>query len=306
MKILEIKDLHKSFGSLEVISGLNMAIEEDKIYGFLGKNGSGKTTTMRMIVAAARPTAGEIYVCGKKVVFGNTATNKMIGFLPDVPEFYNYMTPKEYLHLCGKLSCMENSSINNRITELLAMVGLDGVNRHIKGFSRGMKQRLGIAQAMLHEPKLLLCDEPTSALDPVGRKEILDILSMLKNKTTIVFSTHILSDVDRICDEIGILHKGKIVLEGNIEEVKEQYAGQSFVLKIFETDKNALLVNELPKAGVIKNAAVKDDCIFLTGANAEKIGKEVTRQLTAQGLSLERFEAVESSLEQVFMEVIGQ
>ena len=195
MNVLEINNLCKSFGSKEVLRKLNLSVPEHSIYGFVGMNGAGKTTTMKAVLGLLKVDEGEIYVCNEKVAFGQTATNKYIGYLPDVPEFYSFLTAQEYLKLCGEGLDMNNDEILKRSNELLSLVGLSDEKGKIKGYSRGMKQRLGIAQALLARPKLLICDEPTSALDPVGRKEILDLLLSVKDQTTVLFSTHILSDV---------------------------------------------------------------------------------------------------------------
>jgi ABC-2 type transport system ATP-binding protein len=227
--ILEIRNLSKSFGTNKVVDNISFDVPEGSVFGFIGANGAGKTTTMNMILGFLEADGGEIITCGEKVSFGETI--KSIGYLPDVPEFYNYMKPIEYLTLCGKLSGMSKSKINARSKELLEIVGLTKANRRIGGFSRGMKQRLGIAQALLGEPKLLICDEPTSALDPMGRKEILDILTAVKGKTTVLFSTHILSDMERICDRVAFLHKGKIVLASAISDLKVQHKSKSIVLE---------------------------------------------------------------------------
>ena len=186
MDILSIRDLTKSFGSRTVIDHLHLSVPAHSVFGFIGKNGAGKTTTMRMIVGLLKPDHGEIQVNGERVSFGENQTNRYIGYLPDVPEFYSYMTPMEYLALCGEITGMQKTLIRKRSMELLELVGLEKSDKRIQGFSRGMKQRLGIAQALLNSPKLLICDEPTSALDPLGRKEILDILLAVRvNSTTV-------------------------------------------------------------------------------------------------------------------------
>jgi ABC-2 type transport system ATP-binding protein len=202
-----------------VLDDVSFEVSKGSIFGFIGANGAGKTTTMKLILGLLAPDGGDIYVCGEKVRFGSSETNRHIGYLPDVPEYYNYLRPREYLKLCGEITGMPAKFIKSRSDELLQLVGLT-TNKKIGGFSQGMKQRLGVAQALLNEPKLLICDEPTSALDPVGRKDILDILCEIKGETTVVFSTHILSDVERICDSVAVLGKGKIVLNGSLSELK--------------------------------------------------------------------------------------
>ena len=231
MNTLEINNLSKSFGSNKVIDDISFAVPENCIFGLIGANGAGKTTTMKMILGLLKSDGGTISVCGENVSFGETKTNRLIGYLPDVPEFYNYMRPKEYLSLCGEIVGLDSKIAKSRIEELLNLVGLAGINKKIGGFSRGMKQRLGVAQALIGEPKLLICDEPTSALDPIGRKEILDILMQIKGKTTVIFSTHILSDVEKICDSIAVLNNGKIVLESGMNDLKLQKKSKSMMLE---------------------------------------------------------------------------
>ncbi|MBP6873516.1 MAG: ABC transporter ATP-binding protein [Clostridia bacterium] len=223
MKMLEIKDLKKRFGAKQVLNGVDLKVPEHSVFGFVGQNGAGKTTTMKMILGLLASDEGEIYINGERVTCGSNKTNKYVGYLPDVPEFYDYMTATEYLDFCGSVTGMGIAQKKERIKEMLILVGLEKEEKRIKGFSRGMKQRLGIAQALLNKPLLLICDEPTSALDPVGRKEILEVLSAAKQDTTVLFSTHILSDIEKICDHIALLHDGKILLSGTMEEVKNTH-----------------------------------------------------------------------------------
>ena len=161
MDMLRMTGLHKNFGDKQVLKGLELTVPAHSIFGFIGKNGAGKTTTMKMILGLLKPDAGEITVCGEKVAYGQTPTNRHIGYLPDVPEFYSFMTAPEYLHFCGQITGMEKAEIRSRSKELLELVGLEDEKHRIKGFSRGMKQRLGIAMALLGSPKLLILDEPT-------------------------------------------------------------------------------------------------------------------------------------------------
>jgi len=232
---LEIRNLTKNFGGRNVVDGISFSVPENCVFGFIGANGAGKTTTMKMVLGLLAADSGEIDICGERVSFGATRTNRLVGYLPDVPEFYNYMRPKDYLKLCGEIVGMSNASIKKRSEELLSLVGLSDANKKIGGFSRGMKQRLGMAQALLGEPKLLICDEPTSALDPLGRREILDILKQIKGKTTVIFSTHILSDVERICDRVAVISSGKITLEKAMSELKVQHTTRAMTIE-FENE----------------------------------------------------------------------
>lgn len=241
MEALEIRGLKKNFGSSEVIKDLSFSVPEHSIFGFIGKNGAGKTTTMKMILGLLKPDSGDIRIFGEKVSYGQSKTNRFTGYLPDVPEFYNYMNAREYLRFCGEITGLSSGQIQRRSGELLELVGLSDMKKRIGGFSRGMKQRLGIAQALLGEPKLLICDEPTSALDPVGRKEILDILYQIKGKTTVVLSTHILTDVERICDRIGVLNGGKLVMSGETEELKKQYEEDRILMEFPKKEKEQVL-----------------------------------------------------------------
>lgn len=254
MSILRIEDLYKSFNGNAVIKGLNISVEENSIYGFIGNNGSGKTTTMKMVLGLLKQDSGDIFVNDEKVAFGDTPTNRHIGYLPDVPEFYTYMNAEEYLKLCAEITGIEKSERKERTGNLLKLVGLNGVDTRIRTYSRGMKQRLGIAQALINRPKLLICDEPTSALDPKGRKEILNILKKIAGETTVIFSTHILSDVERICDKAGVLYDGEIIREFDlkhdsfghrgisIELHQEEYEQIAHKLEISHTGQNMYLV----------------------------------------------------------------
>lgn len=304
MNILEIKQLHMSFGKHNVLNGLDMSVPEHSIFGFVGKNGAGKTTTMKIVLGLLKPDSGSVTVCGEQVVYGDTKTNRHIGFLPDVPEFYGYMRPKEYLKLCGEITGLSAGQIKERSEELLDLVGLKGVNRRIGGFSRGMKQRLGIAQALLNEPKLLICDEPTSALDPIGRKQILDILAAVKGKTTVVFSTHILSDVERICDHIAVLDQGKLVLSGTISDIQKQYRRNSYSIKFSNLDDAARFAAcEQLRSPMIK---LKQDNSTLTITIEEHAidGQTLIDLLSQMQIAPEKFEAMEPTLEDLFTEVV--
>lgn len=304
MNILEIRGLCKQFGNHKVIDHLSFSVPEHCVLGFIGANGAGKTTTMKMILGLLKADAGKIRVAGETVAYGETRTNRYIGYLPDVPEYYGYMRPKEYLNLCGEISQMDKRRIRQKSDELLKIVGLSGVNRKIGGFSRGMKQRLGIAQALLNEPKLLICDEPTSALDPSGRKEILDIMQQVRGRTTVIFSTHVLSDVERICDRVVLLNEGKAALTGTIEELKGKHRKDRLILEFASADdlNQFMQSDQMRKAGSL----YKEDRLKLRFETAEidKMERMAIKRLMDTGILPVKMEVEEPTLESLFMEVV--
>ncbi len=296
MDMIRITDLYKRFGDKEVLRGLNLSVPGHSIYGFIGKNGSGKTTTMKTVLGLLKADSGDIIVNGEKVVYGQTDTNRYIGYLPDVPEFYSFMTAKEYLRFCGEIAGMSRLEIEERTKELLTLVGLSNETHRIKGFSRGMKQRLGIAQALLSRPKLLVCDEPTSALDPVGRKEILDILLAIKDQTTVLFSTHILSDVERICTDVAFLKDGVVDIQGKLSDIKTRYRSNEYMIETENDSDTVILLNAFPEAKEIDRNKVT----FLENKYS---ASEVLRFVADHRISLLKVERLEPSLEDLFMEV---
>jgi len=304
MEILKLEHVKKNFGGLPVIQDLSFSVSESSVFGLIGKNGAGKTTTMKMLLGFLKSDAGEIKVCGEKVAYGDTRTNRHVGYLPDVPEFYSYMTPVEYLRLCGEISGQKPRPIRKKTEELLALVGLENSNRKISGFSRGMKQRLGIAQALMNEPRLLICDEPTSALDPVGRKEILDILSIAGKQTAILISTHILSDVERLCDHIGILDDGKLVLQGKLSDIKNSYRHSFLRIALADQDSVAVLAGKLANLPFVSAVEAKENSLTVRLEDMATEGLKILELLLREQVFVLKYEVLEPSLEDVFLEVI--
>lgn len=293
--MLQISDLSIKFKDKEVLKGLNLNVPTNSVFGFVGKNGAGKTTTMKIILGLLKPDNGKVYVNGEEVSYGYTYTNKYIGFLPDVPEFYSFMTAEEFLKFCAEITEIKKEEINNRIKEVLTLVGLENEKHKIKGFSRGMKQRLGIAQALLNKPKLLICDEPTSALDPIGRKEILDILKSVSSETTVLFSTHILSDVERICTDVAIINDGVIEICGKLNEIKNMNPKEEIVLEVENVNDRKKLLEEF---SFIVNKDNK--LVFLSNDNTLY---DVLDFISKNKISLTKLEKLEPTLESLFMEV---
>lgn len=220
--VVQINGVTKRFGNHEVLKDIQLDIPENTVFGFVGANGSGKTTLMKCMLGLLPLNAGSITIAGEHVTFGETKSNQYVGYLPDVPEFYPYYTATQYLELCAVVTNMPKTVQQARITELLELVGLTGTASLISTYSRGMKQRLGIAQALLNRPKLLICDEPTSALDPAGRAQILSILKKAKAETTVFFSTHIIADAEQICDHVAMLHEGNIIFQDKLVNLQQQ------------------------------------------------------------------------------------
>ena len=303
MNILRLHHVSKSFGGTSVIQDISLDVPEGSVFGFIGANGAGKTTTMKMALGFLQPDGGEIEICGETVRFGMTATNRHVGYLPDVPAFYPYMRPKEYLRLCGRIAGLSDAVIKSRSATLLELVGLHHTNKKIGEFSRGMKQRLGVAQALINEPKLLICDEPTSALDPIGRKEILDILRQIRGETTVIFSTHILADVERICDRAAVLHGGKIVLEGTLAELKARHQTDGIQIEFASAEACARFCEKMPAAYLSGAERAETELTLHVQAleDAEKIALQVLLQ---NDILPCRFALLEASVENLFLEAV--
>lgn len=299
MDMLRITGLKKRFGDKEVLRGLELSVPEHSIFGLIGRNGAGKTTTMKTVLGLLKADAGEIAVAGEKVSYGQTGTNRYIGYLPDVPEFYPCMNAREYLAFCGEITGMSRSDIRARGEELLKLVGLEGEKHRIRGFSRGMKQRLGIAQALLNRPKLLICDEPTSALDPVGRRELLEILKAARGETTVIFSTHILADVERICTDVAFLENGKAELQGPLEGIRARYRRDEYLLEVENEADLPLLLQAFP---ALEPAG--ENLLRLCGK--EQAVFDVLGFVTERRIPLLKMERTEPTLETLFMEVVGK
>ena len=229
--VLEISDLTKRYGKLTALAGLNLTLHQGTVHGLVGPNGAGKTTMLSIISGLRRKTSGEI-------TFG-VPTNKVM-LMPDTPDFFPLLTAREIVDLARYPFRKEVSE--ESVTEVIELVGLgDSIDRRVGGFSRGMKQRLGLATTLIGEPQLLLLDEPCSALDPIGRREILDVILRLRSKSTVLFSTHLLSDVEAVCDSVTVVDHGKTLYEGTVSGIRKS-KNQSFedaVLELLQPGRSA-------------------------------------------------------------------
>lgn len=202
-----------------VLRDLSLCVGQGEVFGFLGPNGAGKTTTLKILLGLIRQTSGRVEVFGAPA--GAVEAHGRIGFLPESPYFYDYLTAQEFLRFYGRLARMHGAKLTQRITSLLEILGLtEARNRQLRKFSKGMLQRLGLAQALIHDPELLILDEPMSGLDPLGRKEVRDLILQLREQgKTVFFSTHIIPDVETICDRVAVIVKGNVVASGRVDDL---------------------------------------------------------------------------------------
>lgn len=221
--VIQTKDLTKIFGSkLIAVNNVSLEVEKGAILGFLGQNGAGKTTTIRLLLGLIRPTAGEVKVFGEKMTSNSSLLRKKIGYLPTNPKLPPRMTPITYLDFVGKLFAIKRDERMERLSNLIRAVGLlPSASREIKGFSTGMVTRLGIAAALMNDPELLILDEPTSGLDPAGRRSTLELITEVGKRKTVFVSSHILSDIDRICTHASVINDGKVIFSGTIKDMKK-------------------------------------------------------------------------------------
>ncbi len=303
---IRCEGLSKRFGDIEALKPLDLAVPYGSIFGYLGRNGAGKTTTIRLLTGLARPTTGSATVVGVETTSGKRSARYQFGYLPEDPAFYNWMTPVEYLDHVARLFGLAPDARKRRADELLGLVELrDAARRRIGGFSAGMFQRLGIAQALIHNPPVLFLDEPTSSLDPAGRHEVLDLLDSLRGQVTVFLSSHILADVERICDTIGILHKGELVLVSGRDELLAKYAIDTALLEI---DGASMPVPEqflahLREQPWIERVRQDQNRLHITVTDVDHGKRALLPLIGEHGVVLNRYEWVRPSLEEIFLRI---
>ena len=300
---IEIEGLTKIYKETRALDGLDLSVPEGSVFGFLGPNGAGKTTALRILTGMARPTAGGATVFGHDVVHATNEVRSLIGFLPDVPGYYPWMTAEEFLRFSGRLFGVSGTVLDARVESLLDMAGLAGVTQRVGGFSRGMKQRLGVAQALVNAPRLLMLDEPTSALDPMGRKDVLDMIAALKGRTTVFFSTHILTDVERVCDTVAILDHGRVVRQAPMSELKREGHALRVLVELEEgaEDLEPLVAGE-PWVTECRREGHSLRCIV---SDISAARRAIPALVAGRGLAMVRMAEEEPTLEDVFVELVG-
>jgi ABC-2 type transport system ATP-binding protein len=298
MNVLEVISLKKRYKEKDAVKNISFQLKQGACTALLGPNGAGKTTTLNMLAGLLKPTGGTIRT--------NESTKdirEMIGFLPQYPAFFEWMTGKEFLVFSGEISGMTRGGSQERADELITLVGLkEGGDRKVGQYSGGMKQRLGIAQALIHKPKLIILDEPVSALDPFGRREALELLRTLKKETTILFSTHILNDAEQICDDVLFLNDGVLIEQGAIREVKARHHHLRLILHFNEDCKK--YARFLMEKNWIHHMVSDGNRLTFEVSDLERDRSRIFSLISENGWGVTKLESSELSLEEVFMEVM--
>ncbi len=307
MAAIRIEGLHKSFGQVRALDGLSLAIEPGSVFGFLGPNGAGKTTTIRILTGLAHADAGQAWIDGVEVTADRRGVGNRIGYLPQDPSFYPWMTAREFLDHVGRVFGLPGRERGARTEELLRLVGLvEAADRRVGGFSGGMGQRLGIAQALVNRPPVLLLDEPVSGLDPAGRRELLQLIERLRGQCTVFMSTHILADVERVCDTVGIIHRGRLVAEAPQQDLLERYAIPAFEVEVDHSLAEPLTAwaESLRAHRWVASVSLDRATARVVVSDVETARRELLASALASGLALTRYEIVRPSLEDVFLRLV--
>jgi ABC-2 type transport system ATP-binding protein len=297
--LLQVDQLTKQYGPKLAVNKLTFTVSEGRCVALLGPNGAGKTTTLQMLSGLLVPSSGTI---GFEDSDGKDI-RQSIGYLPQYPAFYNWMSGKEFLEFTGRLAHLSLKEAAARAGDILERVGLkEAANRRIGGYSGGMKQRLGLAQAIIHRPKLLILDEPVSALDPLGRREVLELMQELKQETTILFSTHVLHDAEAICDDVLIIHDGQLVLNGDLNSIMLENQQPFITIQISAGHETWL--RSLAAKPYVKEVEIQHHSAQMTVSHLEQAKTALLGEIVDQGISITKFEVGQTTLEDLFMKVV--
>ncbi len=310
MAIVTTRDLTKIYGNKVIaVNGVNLTIEEGCIFGLLGPNGAGKTTLLKLLLGLQRPTAGSAEIFGTRISPNAAGVRRRIGYLPTNPKFPPYMSPITYLDLIGQLFGMPSEVRKPRLASLIRAVDLlSAASRPIRSFSTGMTTRLGIAASLLNEPDLLIWDEPTAGLDPAGRKYTLDLIQELGRTKTIIVSSHILSDIDRVCSHVGVLHNGQIIYSGSVRDLKQTIGRNHIEIEVEAPDEHiAQFIEKLQALPDVIGHAVRGYWIeirFRPDAALERPLQDVLRAATETGVAILSLSSTKAQTEDAFIQLL--
>lgn len=301
MTLLTVNNLSKSYDGKTAVKPVSFQFETHKCIALIGPNGAGKTTILRTLSGLLKPTTGTITFHDKDP---KEDIRKYIGYLPQYPSFHTWMTGKEFLVYVAKLAYIDKNDAEKRAETLLAQVGLeDAKNQRIGKYSGGMKQRLGIAQAIIHQPKLLMLDEPVSSLDPIGRREVLNLMEDLKKDMTILFSTHILGDADEVSDKLLLLHHGQIIEDGSMDFLRSKYQTSKIVLS-FSDDINNYL-ETIKALTAVKKCYIEKRVLHIISDDIAATRSEILSVASKEEWPLDMFTISRTTLEEMFMKAVG-
>jgi ABC-2 type transport system ATP-binding protein len=293
--LVEARNLTKKYrGGLLAVQGLDLTVRRGEVYGFLGPNGAGKSTTLRMLAGLSRPTAGHVTVAGSSP--GTPQSLARLGVLIEAPAFWPYLSGRDNLRLLARYCRLPDRRVGVVLDEVEMS---DRANRPVGSYSTGMKQRLGVAAALLKDPELLILDEPTSGLDPQGMAEFRELITRLgQGQRTVLLSSHLLDEVEQVCTRVGVINKGRMVAEGNLDEIR---GGSRIIIRAEPATKALAVLVEL----LGDRVAVNPDGAFILRVESNRTA-EITQRLVSAGVGVTELRSVERSLEEVFMELTGK
>jgi ABC-2 type transport system ATP-binding protein len=299
--------LVKRYGDITALDRLDLEIPAGSLFGFLGPNGAGKTTTIRLLTGLAWPSSGRAVVAGLDPARGDIQLRQRISHQDQQSKLYGWMKGRELLEFVGRLFGFRGPDLRSRVDEVLEKTGLvDAAGRRVAGYSGGMRQRLNLAQALMNRPQVLFLDEPASSLDPAGRHDVLDLLAGLRGQVTVFMSSHILEDVEKVCDRVGIIDRGRLLVDATMAELQERFAEPVFAIE-FEPGQGAVEKNlmTLIEQSALVGGIRRDGSVFRVAVNdAGRAGPEILRILATSGVHVARFERLRPSLEDIFLRLV--
>ena len=301
MPVVEAQGLAKHYDGVQAVRSLDLTINDGEIFGLLGPNGSGKTTTILMLLGLTEPTAGEVRICGYDPVHNPIAVKRRVGYLPENVGFYDDLTARENLRFVARLNGIRDRDSAPRIDALLDQVGLKEVADHlVYTFSRGMRQRLGIADVLIKDPELVILDEPTSGIDPEGATQILDMIEAMRHSQglTVMLSSHLLHQVQRMCDRVGIMHRGAMVAQGTVDELGSKTdGGKHLELRVSAVD--AALIERLRNLDGVSDVTVDGNRVRVS--STDDVRAQVARTVLAHGVELLELRSAGLTLEDIYL-----
>ena len=303
--VIQTQDLTKSYGNRVAVNRLNLTVSPTQIHGFLGPNGAGKTTTIKMLVGLLRPDSGTLKILGMDAAGDKPRIRERIGYMPELPKFPKHLTGEELLDVYGRMYGVPKDERKRRIPELLKLVGLEGRGRdRIGKYSKGMQQRIGIAQALINEPELVILDEPSIGLDPIGMVEVRDLVKgIVKGGQTVFFSSHLLAEVQQICDHVTIINNGNMLFSGTLEEVSAKASPSRRLM--LEVEKATDAISQALKSFPSVTVSLTNNTYTLYLKTGDDVRADVSRAVTSAGGVIVRMQEEGGGLEDAFMSLVG-